>query len=93
MFWGDLLLSEVTEDGNAESLKYVEDVEQTGYDLGEVTDDILPTDRRSPGIQIQNSLFSSQHIVHTTFLREPEDRADVGSFPIIYIKSIYTITD
>ena len=48
VFRGDLLLSEVAEDGNAESLKYVEDVEEARYDLGEVTDDVLPADGRGP---------------------------------------------
>ena len=48
MFRGDLFLSEVAEDRNAESLKYVEDVEEARYDLGEVTDDILPADGRGP---------------------------------------------
>ena len=45
---GDVLLAEVAEDGDAKPLEDVEDVEEAGDDLREVTHHVLPTDRRCP---------------------------------------------
>ena len=65
-----MLLSEVAENRNAESLKDVEDVEETGHDLGEVTDDVLPTDRCGPA---RDNIMCHQHVellVRACFLTE-----------------------
>ena len=43
-----MLLAEVAEDGDTEALEDVEDVEEAGDDLREVTHHVLPTDRRGP---------------------------------------------